>query len=268
MVAVLLAVAVAALRAGGTFAARPHPEAAGFSGAVLVTALAAAEGVALIAFGTVLLMARPRRRPHQLDEPTRIRVPWWLKTLGVVVSAFAVAAPLAILLARRARHNTAQNPFLFHPGVPVGAKGSTGSSASGWSLIAGMALALAIVITLALRSRARNSSPHGPRGPQTIADTLASAQAALAGGKTPREAIIACYAAMERGFAAAGSAPEQADTPAEVLTRATTAGILGSASAETLTALFRRARYSDEPMTGADSTAAAGALAQIQAEIR
>jgi hypothetical protein len=72
---------------------------------------------------------------------------------------------------------------------------------------------------------------------------------------------------MERGFAAAGSAPAAADTPAEVLTRATDAGIVRSGSAELLTGLFRRARYSNQPMTSADSDAAATALDQMRADL-
>ena len=65
---------------------------------------------------------------------------------------------------------------------------------------------------------------------------------------------------MERGFAAAGSAPAVADTPAEVLARATRAGLVRSEPAETLTGLFRRARYSTYPMTSTDSRVAADAL--------
>jgi hypothetical protein len=91
--------------------------------------------------------------------------------------------------------------------------------------------------------------------------------AALQANHEPRAAIIACYAAMEQGFAAAGSAPAAADTPAEVLARATAAGIVRSGSAEVLTGLFRRARYSDEPMTSADSAAAATALVQMRADL-
>ena len=72
---------------------------------------------------------------------------------------------------------------------------------------------------------------------------------------------------MERGFAAAGSAPAAADTPAEVLSRAAGAGLIRSGSAATLTSLFRRARYSTEPMTSADSEEAAGALAHMQADL-
>lgn len=72
---------------------------------------------------------------------------------------------------------------------------------------------------------------------------------------------------MERGFATAGSAPAAADTPAEVLARATQAGIVRSGSARALTGLFRRARYSTEPVTSAGAAAAASALAQMRADL-
>ncbi len=61
-------------------------------------------------------------------------------------------------------------------------------------------------------------------------------------------AIIACYAAMERSLAGAGSPPAAADTPAEVLGRASAAGLVRSAAAEVLTGLFRRARYSQHAL--------------------
>jgi membrane protein implicated in regulation of membrane protease activity len=268
MVAILLAVAVLGLRASGTFSHAPHQAVAGFTGTVLATTLSAAVGVAFIAVITVLAMTRPRRRPRRAEDPPKLRIPWWLKTLGVVASAFAVAAPLAILVARKTGHRT-PTPFLLHPGVAAGAPGQpTGTSPNaGWSLVAGVVFAAAVVLTLALRS-ARNKRLSSPRQRGGLPETLSAARAALETGRTPREASIACYAAMERGFAAAGSAPVAADTPAEVLSRATRAGITRSASAEVLTGLFRRARYSDEPMTGADSAAAAGALAQMQAELR
>ena len=50
VVAVLLALAVTGLRARGTFAHGGNQTAAGASGAVLATALSAAEGLAVIAF--------------------------------------------------------------------------------------------------------------------------------------------------------------------------------------------------------------------------
>jgi hypothetical protein len=96
---------------------------------------------------------------------------------------------------------------------------------------------------------------------------LAAGSAALNAGGEPRAAIIACYAAMERGFAAAGSAPAVADTPAEVLARATRAGLVRPAPAETLTGLFRQARYSTHPMTSTDSRVAADALTRMRSDL-
>jgi len=52
-----------------------------------------------------------------------------------------------------------------------------------------------------------------------------------------------------------------------VLTRASDAGLVRSDSAAVLTGLFRRARYSSQPMTTADSDAAAGALARMHADL-
>jgi hypothetical protein len=52
-----------------------------------------------------------------------------------------------------------------------------------------------------------------------------------------------------------------------VLTRATDAGIVRSGSAALLTGLFRRARYSRQPITSADSDAAVAALDQMRADL-
>lgn len=83
----------------------------------------------------------------------------------------------------------------------------------------------------------------------------------------PAGAIIACYAAMESSLAVAGSPPPAADTPAEVLDRASPAGLVRSAAAEALTRLFRRARYSDHALAEEDRAAAASALAGIRADL-
>lgn len=90
-VAVLLALTAAGLRSRGTFSHAPDRALAGASGAVLALsisgALAVTEGVALVAFALVLVMARPRRKPKpDRDEPPRLPFPWWAKTLGVLAS--------------------------------------------------------------------------------------------------------------------------------------------------------------------------------------
>ena len=148
--------------------------------------------------------------------------------------------------------------------------GASGSG-SNWPLLAGMALAVVAVIVLAVldrrRRRNRRLAPDRAARADPLSAGLIAGHDALLAGREPREAIIACYTAMERGFAAAGSAPEAADTPAEVLTRASDAGLIRSDSAAMLTGLFRRARYSSQPMTSADSDAAASALARMRADL-
>jgi len=275
VVAILLALTAAGLRSRGTFSHAPDRVLAGASGTVLAIALAVTEGVALVAFVVLLAAARPRRkRKPDEDEPPRLPFPWWAKTLAVLASVAVMVTPLAILFTRRTRPRTAAQA---HPGVlasggavpprlPATAHGSP------WPVIAGMLIALALLVALTAlsrRTRRRLARPPGDLARLALGESLAAGRAALAGppGRDPRAAIIACYTAMERGFAAAGSVPAAADTPTEVLARATGAGLVRSGSAVRMAGLFRRARYSSEPMTSADSAAAAAALDQMQADL-
>jgi Domain of unknown function (DUF4129) len=269
--AVLLAVTAAGLQARGTFTRGSNLAAAGASGAVLAIVLSAAEGVALIAFIVVLVSVRPRRpRKDEEEEPPRLPFPWWAKVLGILLALAALVTPFAVLVTRKSRPITAARPL---PGAAgVGRSGRLIAPSAGpiWPVITGMAIAVAVVLALVVLSRRRRSagSPRN-RGPRLtrLLDSLAAASDALNAGGEPREAIIACYAAMERGFAAAGSAPSAADTPAEVLARARRAGIIRSGPGELLTGLFRRARYSTQPMTSGDAGAAATALAHMRADL-
>ena len=270
-VAVLLAVTVTGLRARGTFARGSSQTALGASGAVLAIALSAAEGLAVIAFLIVLASARPQRQPNRDDdeEPWRPNIPWWAKAAGVLLAVAALVTPFVVLLTRKPR---ALRPRPLPGGGAGRGLGPTAAPthSSIWPLITGMAIAIAIVITLTLLSRRRRpagTSNTSKRRVATLLDSLAAGRDALTAGGEPRAAIIACYAAMERGFAAAGSAPAAADTPAEVLARATRAGLVRPEPAATLTGLFRRARYSDYPMTSADSRQAVDALTEMRADL-
>ena len=246
-VAVLLAVTVTGLRARGTFSRGSSQTAVGASGTVLAIALSAAEGIAVIAFVIVLASARPQRKPKRDDEePWRPNIPWWAKTIGVLLAVAALVTPFAVLFTRKPR---TLGPRPLPSGVPKAGLGQATAppSSSVWPLITGMVIAIAVVVTLTLLARHRRpagTSHASKHRLATLLDSLAAGSDALTAGGEPRAAIIACYAAMERGFAAAGSAPAVADTPAEVLARATRAGLVRSSLAETLTGLFRRARYS------------------------
>ena len=269
-VAVLLALAAVGLRAHGTFSREVSTADRAASGAVLAIALAVAEGVGLVAFIVVLAMARPvRPKKEDLDEPPRPPIRWWVKTLGVLLALAALAAPPVVLLEEKGRKRTIP-PVAVHPGQPAGQTGHLANPAATdpWPVIVGMLLAIAAVVALALATRVRRTpAPPRTRSASALLDALAVGHDALTGGGDPRQAIIACYAALERGFAAVGSAPTAADTPAELLTRATEAGIIRSDSAGVLTGIFRRARYSTQPMTDVDSGQAATALAQMRAEL-
>ena len=272
-VAVLLAVTVAGLRAHGAFSRAAHSVATGVTGSLLTVLLATGEGMALVAFVVVLAMAR-RPEPKKnadTDEPPRPPFPWWAKTLAVLAAFAVLVTPFAVLFSKKPR-TVARPQQLIAPGVGRAGAGRLAASPHGelWPVIAGMVIAIAVVIALTVWSRRRRPADRPrDRSPRLAAllDSLAAGQEALNAAADPREAIIACYAAMERGFAAAGSAPSAADTPAEVLARAAGAGIIRSGSPATLTGLFRRARYSADPMTSADSGAAATALAGMRADL-
>lgn len=274
VVAVLLALAVTGLRARGTFAHGGNQTAAGASGLVLATVLSAAEGLAVVAFIVVLASARPQRQPKDdddddEDELWRPKIPWWAKAAGVLLAVAALVTPFAVLLTRKPRQ-------LGHRPLPAGppkvslGHAATSSSSNIWPLIIGMVIAIAVVVALTVPARRRRSARAQPKDRTrlaTLLDSLAAGSDALNAGGEPRAAIIACYAAMERGFAAAGSAPAVADTPAEVLARATRAGLVRPEPAETLTGMFRRARYSTYPMTSADSLLAANALTEMRSDL-
>jgi Domain of unknown function (DUF4129) len=273
VVAVLLAVAVAGLRAHGTFSRAAHSAAEGVTGSLLGLLVATGEGIAVVAFIVVLATARPERKKNpDTEEPPRPPFPWWAKTLAILVALAVMVTPFVVLFSKKSKRQVAVLPPLTQRGaVRTGAGRLAGHAMGGvWPLIAGMVIAVAVVVAMTVRSRRRRFANRS-RGPSPrlarLLDSLAAGHAALTSSADPRTAIIACYAAMERGFAAAGSAPADADTPAEVLARAADAGIIRSSSPEVLTGLFRRARYSTEPMTSADSGAAASALAQMRADL-
>ena len=272
VVAVLLAAAVTGLRARGTFAHGGNQTAAGASGTVLAIALSAAEGLAVIAFVIVVASARPQRLPNGDDDEElwRPNIPWWAKTAGVLLSVAALVTPFAVLFTRKPRQLGPRPLPAGPPKVSLGHAG-TSSASDVWPLIIGMVIAIAIVVAFTLLGRHKRPARTEPKNRARLAALLASVaagSAALSAGGEPRAAIIACYVAMERGFAAAGSAPAVADTPAEVLVRATRAGLVRPEPAETLTGLFRRARYSTHPMTGTDALLAADALTEMRTDLR
>lgn len=87
--------------------------------------------------------------------------------------------------------------------------------------------------------------------------------------REPREAIIACYAAMERELGKApGAMPQDSDTPAEVLARAVDRRLLRGESATELVDLFEEARFSTHTMGEDHREAAVRVLRLVLGELQ
>ncbi|WP_197518313.1 DUF4129 domain-containing protein [Mycobacterium sp. E3198] len=118
------------------------------------------------------------------------------------------------------------------------------------------------------------ADPVGTPAPAPRAESLArAAEVGLAEigdlSREPREAIIACYAAMERELAnVPGAAPQDFDTPTEVLVRAVELHALQADNAEQLVNLFEEARFSPHVMTEEHREVAVNVLQLVLAELR
>jgi Domain of unknown function (DUF4129) len=87
--------------------------------------------------------------------------------------------------------------------------------------------------------------------------------------REPREAIIACYAAMEGELThVPGAAPLDCDTPSEVLARAVDRHALHAESATQLVDLFEEARFSPHVMNERHRDIAVDALRLVLADLR
>ena len=87
--------------------------------------------------------------------------------------------------------------------------------------------------------------------------------------REPREAIIACYAAMERELTHVPyAAPQDFDTPTEVLARAVEHHALHADSATQLVELFEEARFSPHVMNEGHRDVAVRVLRLALAELR
>ncbi len=102
---------------------------------------------------------------------------------------------------------------------------------------------------------------------QDLLEVVESGRSALRAIDDARAAIIACYVAMEASLDEHGAARAIADTPDELLTRATAMGVVRGTAAARLTALFYEARFSSHPMDRGHRDAAGQALAELAAEL-
>lgn len=167
--------------------------------------------------------------------------------------------------------------------TPTGATGAGGDALAGgeavWSWTAAIvAVAIVLVAGLALAVLLRRPAPANATEPERVdPDVVRQASDAIAAGHAAlrdhaddhvddRAAVIACYAAMEEAMRGHGVGRRVADTPAELLERAGSTGLLspaGEAAAVVLVGLFERARFSTGPLPATARGEAESALERL-----
>jgi hypothetical protein len=135
-----------------------------------------------------------------------------------------------------------------------------------------IALLAGVVLSFWWARRLRPSI--GPREDDFIAEDSEDLREAVESGRSAlrtiddaRAAIIACYVAMENRLAERGAARAIADTPDELLARATKNGVVRGTAAARLTALFYEARFSTHPLDRGQRDAAEQALDELAAAL-
>ncbi len=140
-----------------------------------------------------------------------------------------------------------------------------------------MLMMVVATVLSALRRPRRPPAPDtdaadtvAPAGPEPLAVAAERGLAEVANPNLPpREAIIACYAAMEQALAGAPTAaPRASDTPSEVLARAVATRALSARNAAPLVDVFTEARYSTHVMTEQHRQTAERALRSVLDELR
>jgi hypothetical protein len=134
-------------------------------------------------------------------------------------------------------------------------------------VVAGVALAAMVAIAVAqlVAERRRRGPPRTPaeRLVELLDDTLED----LEGEPDPRRAVIAAWARMERGLAAAGLPRHPAEAPFEYAARVLESALARPASVHRLTGLFERAKFSRHPIGRADRDQAIAALRTVRREL-
>jgi hypothetical protein len=145
----------------------------------------------------------------------------------------------------------------------------------------GLLVLVVVASVIASRRQGRVGAPHAlardasdvPTAPAAAQSLARAAELGLAEigdlSREPREAIIACYAAMERELThVPGAAPQEYDTPTEVLARAVEHHALGTDSATQLVELFEEARFSPHVMNEGHRDIAVRVLQLVLTELR
>jgi Domain of unknown function (DUF4129) len=134
-------------------------------------------------------------------------------------------------------------------------------------VVAGVALLAMVAIVVAqLRADRRRRRPPPTRAERLVGlldDTLED----LERDPDPRRAVIAAWARMERGLAAAGLPRRPSEAPFEYAARVLETSLARPVSVHRLTGLFERAKFSQHAIGPADRDEAVAALRAVRREL-
>lgn len=297
---VLLLVVAAALR--GYLPAR-HDRTPGESGdsrvALLFMVTALAVALSLVAIAVIARLRDPRATAPRVGDLSEMlgtgrgRPSWRVLLVGL-----AVLVAWLVIVTLLARHLPGHESLSPPPPPDTAAAARPDAPAAsparqrphrdngdmvGVLLVATVA-ALSMLVTgtvVAGRRRRRPATPdhyadghvESPSAPTHSGSLARAAERGLAEmtdlSREPREAIIACYVAMERELARVpGAVPQEFDTATEVLDRAVEQHALHSDSALELVTLFTEARFSPHVMNEGHRDVAVQVLHLVLDELR
>jgi hypothetical protein len=268
--------------------------------ALIVDVALVSISVGIIVFAIVArLRNRQVRRPGPASLPQgrgAVGRPTWrfsLIALAVVIAWLFLVMVLSRLgLGAPGDHSPTGAPPVADPGTaapttpnPVPPQPDSadqpGPNVVGYLIPPMLILMVLVVFGTAITSRrqrqavtlAADGQPETPAQPGAAESLARAAEVGLAEigdlSREPREAIIACYAAMERELThVPGAAPLDCDTPSEVLARAVGRHALNAESATRLVELFEEARFSPHVMNEGHRDAAVDALRLVLADLR
>jgi hypothetical protein len=229
---------------------------------------AEAVGIALEVVLGALLIVTARKRDDSAEVAQRLR-----DGLRVVIPTMMVTLLVFLLINAHLRFNNdtggrrpedrASEPKSF--GTP---KGHGSSGFPPWILwVLGILLLIAIIVValrMSWRRPPRRVVPPGglAMDPEDLKTALDEGAAALraADYDDARKAIIACYVAMEKQL----GDKNDADTPDELLAKATRQGLIHGPAAGALTGLFYEARFSTHPLGSDKRDEAIAALDELR----
>lgn len=276
----------------------PHTQPGGGRAATVFVVVALSAALALLTVAVVARLRDPRAMAPKAGDLSELlgtgrrRPSWRVVVIGLVVM---VGWLLIVLLLSRLSLPHGEVPVQQAPEAAAAPHGAPPSQAprtapsKDTGTMLGMLLAATVLMLLVLvtgtilmsRRKARAVAPHPSLddgsddlpSPQRSECLVRAAELGLAEmadlTRDPREAIIACYAAMERELANfPGAAPQEFDTPTEVLARAVELRALHRDNAAELVNLFEEARFSPHVMRETHRDAATHVLRLVLGELR